>query len=89
MTGNKRLEEIDSGKIENDIIEMDYICYKIYEEEHDICVDIWDKKTGKATGFKISIDELNVLNISKDSFRLINRSYMRLFNRLRYDGDVE
>lgn len=75
--------------MENDIIEMDCIRYKIYEEEHDICVDIWDKKTGKATGFKIPIDELNILDISKDSFRLLNRSYMQLFNRLCYDGDME
>ena len=89
MTENKRLEKID-----NDIIEMDYIRYKIYKKEYDneqvdICVDIWDKKTGKATGFKISTDELDILNISEDSFRLLNRSYMRLFNRLCYDGDAK
>lgn len=76
-----------------ELIEMDYICCKVYEEEYAnavyICIDIWDKKTKKATGFKISTDELDILNISKDSFRMINRSYMLLFNRLRYDGDVE
>lgn len=79
--------------MENDIIEMDYICYKIYKKEYDneiyICVDMWDKKTKKATGFKISTYELNTLNMSEDSFRFINRSYMRLFNRLCYDGDME
>ena len=68
-------------------------CYKIYEEKYDnevyTCVDIWDKKTKKATGFKISTSELDILNISKDSFKMINRSYMLLFNRLRYNGDVE
>lgn len=83
----------NGGKMENDIIEMDYIRYKVYEEEYDnevyICIDIWDKKTKKATGFKISTDELDILNISEDSFRMINRSYMLLFNRLRYDGDME
>ena len=72
---------------------LDYICYKIYKKEYDneiyICVDMWDKKTKKATGFKISTYELNTLNMSEDSFRFINRSYMRLFNRLCYDGDVE
>lgn len=76
----------------NDIIEMDYICYKVYEEEYGnevyyMCIEVWDKKTKKATGFKISTDELDMLNISKDSLRMINDSYMRLFNRLRYDGD--
>lgn len=75
-----------------DIIEMDYICYKIYKEECDgekyVCVDIWDKKTKKATGFKISLYELNMLNMSEDSFKIINRSYMRLFNRLFYDKHI-
>lgn len=79
----------NGGKMENNVIEMDYICYKVYKEEHDICIDIWNKKTKKATGFKISTDELDILNISEDSFRMINRSYMRLFNRLCYDGDME
>lgn len=53
----------------NDIIEMDYISYKIYKEEHDndtyICVDIWDKKTKNATGLRISTDELDIFNIRR------------------------
>lgn len=72
---------------------MDYICYKFYEEEHDnevyICIDILDRETKKAAGLKISTYELDILNISKDSFRSINRSYMLLFNTLHYNGDVE